>query len=134
MQSLLTETATTATEENYTITLCEAIVRVATLLDVVNDRLLDVQSAIESCVKNHHLTEQEIQDLQRVDSATQGVEGLALVLRNLVVHADTKLDTPISVDSLCQGVFLYNVLRVMRGETVSATLMTRDHIGEVDLF
>ncbi|QEO16925.1 hypothetical protein [Acetobacter vaccinii] len=119
--------------DGHEITVHEAIVRVTGLLDVVSRDLLGVQHAMDECVKGHHLAEDEAQSLQKLDSATQTVEALAAVLKNLTTHAGSGVASTIPLTDLHQGVSLGKVVRVLKGEP-APELVAHEHSGEVDLF
>jgi hypothetical protein len=113
------------------ITVHEAVVRLTWLLDGACAEFLGAQRAVDECVTKHVLSDEQTHSLQKLDSATQTIEAVTMVLRNLMSLADAGKTAPVDVAGLYNGVKLGKVVRVLRGEC--APEMT-NHSGEIDMF
>ncbi|RFD21022.1 hypothetical protein DY926_02950 [Komagataeibacter melaceti] len=118
-------------EAGQTTTVNEALVRVTHIMDSVYEELLGTQQAIEKCVQSHMLDEGEMHNIQKLDSATQTVEALATVLKNLIACPAATMSDTVNVATLYDGVKLGEVVQALGGEEQ----VDRTHqAGEVDLF
>ncbi|MBB2189424.1 hypothetical protein HLH34_05525 [Gluconacetobacter azotocaptans] len=111
------------------ITVQQVLGRAASLLDQACGDLLDAQRAVDECLQNHALGDKGARDLQKLDLATQTIDAVATVLRNLMSCSEA--ETPIRVAGLYDGVKLGEVVRVLRGDNAPGTTQRS---GEIDLF
>ncbi|GBQ80061.1 hypothetical protein AA13595_0210 [Gluconacetobacter johannae DSM 13595] len=111
------------------MTMQEVLGRVASLLELACGDLLDAQRAVDECLQTHALGDKGARDLQKLDLATQTVDAVATVLRNLM--SCSEVATPVQGIGLYDGVKLDEVVRVLRGDNA---LGTTQRSGEVDLF
>ncbi|MFT8549515.1 hypothetical protein [Acetobacter okinawensis] len=102
-----------------------------TLLDETCRDFMGVQRVVGENMSAAPLSDADVQALQKLDSATQTVEAVATVLKNLVACYAQRSEPPLDVVALSQGVRLSHVIDVLNnGAQASQT----SHAGEVDLF
>lgn len=103
----------------------------ASLLDETCRDFMGVQRVVGESMSAAPLSNADVQALQKLDSATQTVEAVATILKNLVVCYAQRNAPPLDVAALSQGVKLSHVVDVLNnGAQASQT----SHAGEVDLF
>lgn len=113
-----------------TTTVHDALTRVVQIADTVHGELLDTQQAVDRCASGHALDDSEMQNLQKLDAATQTVEALATALRNLIACSTGEAAT-VNMSSLCSGIRLGSVVRILEGESPADTAVCS---GEMDFF
>ncbi|ACI53198.1 conserved hypothetical protein [Gluconacetobacter diazotrophicus PA1 5] len=126
-----THSAPTQKVPGRDVTVQEAMTRVTWLLDEACADLLGAQQAVDDCVTKVVIGEEEMRSLQKLDSATQIIEAVATILRNLTCLSTTWKTATVSTAGLYDGVKLSAVQQVLRGE--SAPDMTHPS-GEIDFF
>jgi hypothetical protein len=101
------------------------------LLDETYQDFTGVQRVVGENMAAAPLSDADVQALQRLDSATQTVEAVSTVLKNLVASYGQIETQPLDVGVLSQGVKLCHVIQVLRHGVQAET---DSHSGEVDLF
>lgn len=114
-----------------TISVQHALEKVTGLLETAGSSFIDAQNTVGQCAKTLVLSDQEVQSLQQLDVATQTVEAVVSVLRNILSDSALDLSGAMPLPSLYAGVKLSEIVRILKGEP-------GDHVpipaGEVDLF
>ncbi|MFT9088730.1 hypothetical protein [Acetobacter okinawensis] len=102
-----------------------------TLLEETCQDFMGVQRVVGESMSAAPLSDADVQALQKLDSATQTVEAVATVLKNLALCYAQRNELPLDVAALSQSVKLSHVVDVLsHGTQASQT----SHAGEVDLF
>ena len=114
-----------------TISVQHALEKVTGLLETAGASFLDAQNTVRECTKTLVLCDQEVQSLQQLDVATQTVEAVVSILKNILADPALDLSADMPLPSLYSGVKLSEIVRILKGEP-------GDHVpipaGEVDLF
>lgn len=114
-----------------TISVQHALEKVTGLLETAGASFLDAQNTVGECTKTLVLCDQEVQSLQQLDVATQTVEAVVSILKNILADPALDLSADMPLPSLYSGVKLSEIVRILKGEP-------GDHVpipaGEVDLF
>jgi hypothetical protein len=101
------------------------------LLDETCQDFMGVQRVVGENMATASLSDTDAHILQKLDSATQMVEAVSTVLKNLVVCYEQDETQPLDVGTLSQGVKLSHVIRVLRYGIQAETVRPS---GVVDLF
>lgn len=114
-----------------TISVHHALEKVTGLLETAGTLFLDAQNTVGECTKTLTLCDEEVKSLQQLDVATQTVEAVASILRNILDNPTLDLSADMPLPTLYAGVKLSEIVRILKGEP-------GDHVpipaGEVDLF
>jgi exonuclease VII small subunit len=114
-----------------TISVQHALEKVTRLLETAGSSFIDAQATVEECTKTLVLCDQEVQSLQQLDVATQTVEAVVSILKNILSDPALDLSADMALPNLYAGVKLSEIVRILKGEP-------GDHVpipaGEVDLF
>ncbi|GAB6853220.1 hypothetical protein [Asaia astilbis] len=92
--------------------------------------LLSVQAAIERSAIGNAFHEDEIENLQKLDHATQFVDAITTILQNILTVPLWDEKAEISLDAVLQGVRLGNVRSVFLGRETQS----HEAAGEMDFF
>ncbi|MFH7811830.1 MULTISPECIES: hypothetical protein [Acetobacter] len=87
------------------------------LVELLDETCLDftgVQRVVGENMATSSLSDTDVQVLQKLDSATQMVEAVCTVLKNLVTCYEQDKTQPLDIGALSQGVKLSHVIRVLR--------------------
>ena len=101
------------------------------LLDETCQDFLGVQRVVGETMAAAPLSDADVQALQKLDSATQTVEAVSTILRNLVASYGPQAGQPLDIAALSRGVKLSHVIDVLKNGTQASAPC---HSGEVDLF
>ncbi len=101
------------------------------LLDETCQDFMGVQRVVGENMSAAPLSDADVQVLQKLDSATQTVEAVSTILKNLAVCYTPCAEQRLDVAALSHGVKLSHVIDVLRN---GAQASTSCHPGEVDLF
>ncbi|MCP1241678.1 hypothetical protein GOB86_05430 [Acetobacter lambici] len=110
---------------------CDVMEHLVSLLDETCQDFMGVQRVVGENMSVAPLSDADVQALQRLDSATQTVEAVSTVLKNLVACYGQRDEQPLDVGVLSHGVKLCHVIQVLRN---GAQAESTCHSGEVDLF
>lgn len=101
------------------------------LLDETCLDFMGVQRVVGESMSATTLSDADVQALQKLDSATQTVEAVSTILKNLVASYGQHTEQPLDIAVLSRGVKLSHVIQVLQdGPQADA----QSHSGEVDLF
>lgn len=104
------------------------------LVDLLDETCRDftgVQRVVGESMPAALLSDADVQALQKLDSATQTVEAVATILKNLVACYAQRNEPPLDVAALSRGVKLSHVVDVLHNGVQASQPC---HAGEVDLF
>ena len=126
----MTHDSVTAPLTGPTITAHEALERVACLLDEVFSNLSQAQGVVSVCAQAQAMGPEDMQAVQKLDGATQTVEALSFVVRELAAQPALKTAGHVAVKDLYAQAALGHVAHVLQtgGQEV------QDKAGEVELF
>lgn len=101
------------------------------LLDETCQDFMDVQQVVGEKMNATVLSDDDVRTLQRLDSATQTVEAVSTVLKNLLACSVQQANQQLDIGVLSQGIKLSHVIQVLQNGAQADQI---DHSGEVDLF
>ena len=101
------------------------------LLDETCQNFMDVQQVVGEKMNATALSDDDVRTLQRLDSATQTVEAVSTVLKNLLACSVQQASQQLDIGVLSRGIKLSHVIQVLQNGVQAGQI---DHSGEVDLF
>ncbi len=109
----------------------EVVDHLVGLLDETCQDFMGVQRVVGENMDAAPLSDADVQALQKLDSATQTVEAVSTILRNLGASYGQQVEQPLDIAVLSRGVKLSHVIQVLQDGTQAEPAC---HSGEVDLF
>lgn len=113
-----------------TITVPEALTRVAQLLEEVFGDLAQAQSVVSVCADAQAISPEDMQAVQKLDMATQTVEALGFVVKALAAQPALAAAGTVEVKSLYAGADLGHVAHVLQTGSKEQQI----NAGDVELF
>ncbi|BBC81834.1 hypothetical protein HK27_13630 [Acetobacter orientalis] len=109
----------------------EVMDHLVALLDETCQDFEGVQRVVGENMAAAPLSDQDVQVLQKLDSATQTVEAVSTILKNLITSGGPCVGQSLDVAALSRGVKLSHVVQVLQNGIEAEP---ECHSGEVDLF
>ncbi|NVN02694.1 MULTISPECIES: hypothetical protein [Asaia] len=108
----------------------EVLSNIVQQLIITHGDLLSVQAAVERSALGNAFHESEIANLQKLDHATQFVDAITTILRNLMVFSQWDENAAITVDEVLSDVCLGSIHGLFLGKEKEA----HSPAGEMDFF
>lgn len=118
------------------IPLSEAISRITQLLDCAYSELMIAQKAVDYCLNHASIDCEETNNIQKLDLATQIVEAITKILKNLLTLYKENPKGNVNLTKLHDGVELGFVLQHLYNDKCTQSHIQEQHhaSGEIDLF
>ncbi|GBR26710.1 hypothetical protein [Gluconobacter japonicus] len=109
----------------------EIVDHLAGLLDTTCQDFVGVQRVVGENMVMAPLSDQDVQTLQKLDSATQTVEAVSTILKNMLTSDGQSSDRMLDVAALSHGVKLSHIIQVLQNRAEAEPAYRS---GEVDMF